>query len=532
VCAPSPLDGVLECRVALQPELAVSLRALVDQIAQTPEPYTGRTVTPARVGYVVMRGDTGELLAQGDVVPGRPPLAYAPADAAAETRLIRLREDRDPVTGGPGQRGETDEERVDWNLPIAVGSTFKPIVARAAEQAFPQLVPALVLTASGHARGCKSRRGNAVDPILGHCPPTPLGNTPATADLHEFIARSPNWYQAALGLIGLGLPSGRFEVKGEAKTLADITSVDLAAWPVEAPLTIRDAQGPIVRDSDVVVAGLRRTPMWGRVEALLGRPLCTLGDRKSCERAADRADVCAARALPIPGADRDLRYLVSLGPDRFHFYGDDRPNQGSVAVREYFQLLRGSGVHSIGSLAQLTDAFSRVVYDASTGAPKLAASWFPAPAVGVSPTWSCASSAGRAPNLLGADGGLCAVVQDGGTAHAAFGKLLADPSVVIYGAKTGTIDSLAEIARHTASCEAYNRHHTIAGKPLDRAHQPGWLECGKTPPDDSLFVVAFGVVTKQGTIPVTLGLQLQRGGKSAAARTAPHLVAVIASYLR
>jgi len=134
--------------------------------------------------------------------------------------------------------------------------------------------------------------------------------------------------------------------------------------------------------------------------------------------------------------------------------------------------------------------------------------------------------------VLGADGGLCAVVADGGTAHAPFQTLLADKSIAIYGAKTGTIDSLAEIARHPESCESWNRHHTDATKPLDRAHQTSWLDCGKTPPDDSLFVVAFGVVTKQGTVPITLGIQLQRGGKSAAARSAPHWITAIASYLR
>lgn len=55
---------------------------------------------------------------------------------------------------------------------------------------------------------------------------------------------------------------------------------------------------------------------------------------------------------------------------------------------------------------------------------------------------------------------------------------------------------------------------------------------GKTPPDDSLFVIAFGVVTAKGTAPITLGLQLQRSGGGAAAKIAPALVAEIARYLR
>ena len=97
-----------------------------------------------------------------------------------------------------------------------------------------------------------------------------------------------------------------------------------------------------------------------------------------------------------------------------------------------------------------------------------------------------------------------------------------DGRIVALGAKTGTIDSLAEIARRPAACRAWNEAHVPA------AH----LACGKVPPDDSLFVVAFGVVTPQGTIPITLGIQLQRGGKGSATRATPHFVKAIAKYLR
>lgn len=518
VCAPSPLDGVIECRVALQPELAARLRAIAERILAEPRPHTGRDVAPVRVAYVVLRGDTGELLAQANLVPGRPPLAYAPADAAAEAALIALRE----------ARGEADAERVEWNLPIAVGSTFKPIVARAAEQAFPQVVQTLALTADGHAAGCKPHRGTPVDPLLGHCPPTSLADPPSSADLHDYLARSLNWYQAALGVIGLGQPGGTYSVKGEAVTLADITASDLASWPTTAPLQIADARGAILEGHRLRLDGLRRTPLWSRIEALLGRPLCTLGDRARCEAAAERADVCAARALPIAGPGRDLRYLVALGPDRLDLYADDRPSQVRVPIREYFQLLRGAGAHPVGSLAQLTDAFGRVIYDPSPGSPRLAASWFPAPAVGVTPAWSCARSAGgerpegHANTVLGADGGLCAVVQAAGTAQGQIGDLLGDPKLVIYGAKTGTTDSLADIAHKDAACRAWNERHAPRAQ----------LVCGKTPPDDSLFVIAFGVVTSHGTVPITLGVQLQRGGKSSAAHVTPELVRAIADYLR
>jgi hypothetical protein len=512
VCSPSPLDGVTECRVSLQPELAARLHAIAAQVAADPKPHTGRDTMPVRVAYVVLRGDTGELLALGNVVPGRAPLAYAPADAAAEAALIKLRE----------SRGESDAERVEWNLPIAVGSTFKPIVARAAEQAFSQALASLTLTADGHAEGCKGRRGAAVDPLLGHCPPTSLAEAPSTADLHDYLARSLNWYQAALGVLGLGLPDGTFQVKGETVTLADIVASDLSTWPASSPLQIADAKGPIIDGHNVSIDGLRRTPLWSRVEALLGRPLCTLGDRGHCEAAAERADLCAARALPIASPGRDLRYLVALGPDRVDLYADDRPGQARVPIREYFQLLRGAGVHSVGSLAQLTDAFGRVIYDPTPGAPRLAASWFPAPSVGVTPAWSCSKPEGHANTVTGADGGLCAVVQSAGTAHAQLGELLADPKIVVYGAKTGTTDSLADIARKDTACQAWNERHPPATQ----------LACGKTPPDDSLFVIAFGVVTAHGTVPITLGVQLQRGGKGSAAHTTPELVRAIADYLR
>ncbi|MCX5745559.1 MAG: hypothetical protein NT062_24040, partial [Proteobacteria bacterium] len=147
-CAPSRLDGVMECTVALQPDLAAALRDVAR--ARFADP-----IAPVRVAYVALRGDTGEILAQGDLVAGRPSLAYPPADADAEAALVRLRD----------TPGEADEERPEWNLPIAVGSTLKPIVARAAERAFPDAVAALVLTAGGHAAGCKPRRGVAIDPI-------------------------------------------------------------------------------------------------------------------------------------------------------------------------------------------------------------------------------------------------------------------------------------------------------------------------------------------------------------------------------
>jgi hypothetical protein len=224
--------------------------------------------------------------------------------------------------------------------------------------------------------------------------------------------------------------------------------------------------------------------------------------------------------LPIDAPSRDLRYLVALGPDRLELYDGDKPDQSRTPVREYFQLLRGAGAHPIGSLAQLADAFSRVVYDA-TASGHLAASWFPAPTTGAAPAWSCADQADRATTVLGAGGGLCAVVREG-TARTALAPVFADHRIVVYGAKTGTTDSLAEIARRPGACAAWNASHPA----------PLQLACGKRPPDDSLFVIAFGVVTSKGTIPITLAIQLQRGGMGSAAHATPAFVAAIATYLR
>lgn len=536
VCSPSPLDGVLECRVSLQPELTLALAQKLTAVLTEPAPLTGRPIPALRAAAVLLRGDTGEILAQSDTTWGRAPSAYAPRTAADELALIRLREDRDPKTGEPGEPGESEAERVDWNQPIAVGSTLKPVMARAAELTFPEVTPELLLGFSGGPPQCKGRRGAGFGAILGHCPPTSLAGEPLTSDLRDFLSRSPNWYQAALGLIGLGYPGGNYATGDQSRSLFELVSTDLSAWPTAEPLVVRDADGPILGKRGVVLAGLRRTPLWQNVERVLGRPLCTLGDRKSCVVAASRRDVCAARALPLPDAGADLRHLVALGPDRFDFYGDNRPRQTTVPTREYLQWLRGSGAHPVGSLSQLTDSFARVIYEAesptaqSTAAPRLAASWFPAPSAGALPSWRCERTSGAAAKVRGADGGLCAVIAEGGTAHRAVASLFADPRLTLYGAKTGTIDSLAGIARNRKSCEAWNRRHTLADRPLVLASQPGWLDCGKATPDDSLFVVSFSVATPDGPVPLTLGLALQRSGKGAAARMAPHLVSLIADY--
>ncbi len=528
VCRNSALDGVLECRVSLQPELSARLDGVLARVlAATATP-------PLRAQLVLLRGDTGELLVQRDLAQGRPPSAYAPRTAADERALVRLREDRDPQTGEPGQPGESAAERADWNQPIAVGSVLKPVLARAAELAFPQLAPTLVLGFSGGGAQCKGRR-SAFAALAGHCPPTSVAGEPTVADLHDFLARSPNWYQMALGTLGLGLTSGSWASGDAAIALPELLASDLAQWPSTEPLTLRDEAGVILGKRSVSIEGLRRAPLWQAVERVLGRPLCTAGDARRCAAASSRRDVCALRALPLASPSADLRHLVALGPDRYDLYPQGRTNQTYVPTREYLQWLRGGGLHPTGSLSQLTDTFARIVYEpeqsSATAPAQLAATWFPSPPVGASPPWRCQKrAAGRTATVRGADGGLCAVLAEGGTAHRALAALFEDPRVALHGGKTGTTDSLAQVARKRESCEAWNRRHTLPDRPATAAAQPGWLGCGKPAPDDSLLVLAFSVVTPEETVPLTLGIALQRSGKGAAARLAPELVAIIADY--
>src|SRR5262249_52309101 len=108
--------------------------------------------------------------------------------------------------------------------------------------------------------------------------------------------------------------------------------------------------------------------------------------------------------------------------------------------------------------------------------------------------------------------------------------VLADPRVIVYGAKTGTIDALADVSESDHACELWNQTHTIAGKPARAEDQPYWLPCGKSAADDSLFVVAFGVKTDHGVVPFVLALDFQRTGKGVAAALARHYIDAIAAY--
>src|SRR5262249_13953862 len=143
---------------------------------------------------------------------------------------------------------------------------------------------------------------------------------------------------------------------------------------------------------------------------LVGRPLCTGPNARTCQRASERADLCAARALPIRKPSRDLRHLVALGPSDFDFLVDQATGRsgGRVPASEYFQFLRGWAVHELGSLLQRAAAFNRLFSDRapqSGGAYRLAASWSPARAAGSPPPWPCPQA-----DASGTSRGLCDVM--------------------------------------------------------------------------------------------------------------------------
>jgi hypothetical protein len=541
VCRPDAAEGVIECQVSLQPELTIRLRHLTELIAASPTELAGaRAPLPLAASFFLMRGDTGEIVAQGEHVPGRASPAYAPATPALETYLIRAREMRDPRTGQrlpPERRGESSAEKLEHGRPIAIGSVFKPMLARAFEQTAPALSRYMVLVGAPFA-GAVCRSG--AHAILGHCPPTDsLWNQRRALDMSGYVSQSANWFQAAIGLLGTALPDGEVGLgAGPAQGIDTILARSVGDFiPDEALWTRRGGERIVGADHKIDLEALRETPMWRRFEALLGRPLCTDGNKTRCRRAGFRRDVCAARALPIAEVSPDLRHLVALGPDRFDFYPQLARKDRTVTrvpTREYLQFLRGSGLHALGSLAQVTDAFNRVVFEADRdplrhGGYQLAASWFPVAPTGQIPPQSCA----RRPPPGTVAAGLCAAVTEG-TARSLAGWL-ADPGIEIYGAKTGTIDSLGDVAASPKGCKRFREGRSLVGRRADAEAQPYWIECGKRTRelDDSLLLISFAIRSGDGErVPLTLGLRFQRSGLSFAGRVASHYLAVIKDYFQ
>ncbi len=544
VCTAKPGDDAIECRISLQPELAIRMRHLTEMIAAAPTDFTSAAAAdqhprPLRASFTLLRGDTGEIAAQGSFVPGRASAAYAPTTAALETHLIRLREDRDPKTGArlpPSAGGEASAEKSEHDRPLAVGSIVKPMLARAFEQTAPALSRRLML--SGAPTEGASCRGGRAHAIFGHCPPTDsLWNQRRLLSMRGFLSHSANWYLAAIALLGTSLPAGEAGFgQGPALDFDELTARGVGDHEPEWALWTKLGGNTIVSsEGNVAIDALRTSDMWRRFEALLGRPLCASGNKFECAARSSRRDTCAVRGLAVTSPTSDLRQLVSLGPDRFDFYPRQKDRERrleKVPVREYLQFLRGSGVHPIGSLAQLTDAFNRVIYEANRdplrdGPYQLAATWFPGPVVGEIPETHCRAASGGDT----AASGLCEVVRSG-TAARALNPLVSDRRIEIYGAKTGTVDSLGDVASRKKQCERFRQAHTLNDRPRAAESQPYWLECGRLGEvDDSLLVISFAVITSSGgRVPLTLGLAFQRSGSGLAARVAVHYIDAIADY--
>ena len=534
VCRPSPHDGVLECRVTIQPELAIQLRHLTELVSLQPQRYSRskRATAPVHSNYVLLRGDTGEVVAQGEFVPGRASSAYAPSDSRLEQRLIRLREDRDPITGIKlplYRRGEHSAEKIEWARAIALGSTIKPLLSRALELADPWFAASLELE-GGRFSGARCSNGSHA--LLGHCAPNDsLWNYSKPISMEDYLAHSVNWYQAAVGLLGTAAAGGQLGFGSEGATpLAQALTANVGDHPTSSALwTSRGGRPVITSKHRLAIDGLRRTPMWRNFEALIGRSLCDRGAKARCKRA--RRDVCATRALPVAQPTADLRHLLAMGPSTFDFYPYAKdPNRiaQTVPIQEYFQFLRGGGVHSVGSLLQLADALNRAVYEwerdpGRDGPYQLAASWFPAPRVGQLPPWQCRGRSGTTPVARG----LCASLTRG-TARI-LKPLLTDRRIAVFAAKTGTTDSLAQVARRRDLCRRFREARTVSGVPAKQ--QPYWLRCGtKGGVDDSLIVISFGVRSEKGIEPFTLALRFQRSGSGFATRVARHYVDLVRAF--
>jgi hypothetical protein len=533
VCAPSPLDGVLECRVTLQPELEIRMRHLLELASQAPELFprgkSGRVGRPAqRAEAALLAGDSGEILARAEFVPGRESTAYAPRTPEIEQHLIRLREGRAPRTGKKlANASEPDALKADLGQRIAIGSTLKPLFAHALERAEPVLAERLVLSAPPDNATGECPGGWLA--LLGHCPPTRSiwDEGQSAADYPRYLAQSLNWYQAAVGLIGTAAGGGSFGfgAAGPAQSTAELSSLSLALPRAQALWTKSPSGRSVLSANSVVdLDALRETPLWRELEAIVGRPLCTEPSARACQRKSERGDLCATRGLPIDKPSRDLRHLVALGPSDFDFLPERTGSR--VPVSEYYQFLRGSGVHELGSLLQLADAFNRLFYERTPqpgGGYRLAASWFPTHAVGSPPPWACPDGA---PTAVAR--GLCDVIAaPHGTAHA-LEPLLHEGDLVVYGAKTGTIDALRDLAEHKKSCDSWNRAHAVAGG--KSAYQ---LPCGKgggADINDSLFVIAFGVKSGDKVVPLLMALRFQGVGQGYATGAARPFIDLVREY--
>jgi hypothetical protein len=144
------------------------------------------------------------------------------------------------------------------------------------------------------------------------------------------------------------------------------------------------------------------------------------------------------------------------------------------------------------------------------------------------PAWDCANI----PNDDTVAAGICEVARTGPAAKT-LRPLLADETIAVYGVKTGTIDSLADIAEKPEACEAFRGSHTVPDRDATDGAQPYWLDCKRRASgdvNDSLLIISFGIRTDAGVVPLTLGLRFQRSGLGLATASARYYIDAIRDY--
>jgi len=409
LCSPSPLDGVTECRVALQPELAAKLRALAERIVADPKPHTGRESRPVGSRTSRCAATPASSSRRATSFPGRGPLAYAPVDARRRPRSSSSA--RRAASRTRAHRVEPARSR--WADVQADPSRARP--SRRSRSSWRRLA----LTADGHGAGCKAHRGTAVDPMLGHCPPSSLADPPE-------LGRSPRLPRSLAQLVpggagraragaarrgvhrqGRARHAGRHHRQRPRELAGDVAAADRRRHrPDHTTATASRSRACAARRCGRGVEGVARA---AAVHARRSRAL--RGRRRASPMSARRASLPIAMPRPRPALPSSRSAPASSTSTAMTV----RRRHPGCRSASTFQLLRGSGVHAVGSLATAHRCVRPGDLRSTPGAPRLAASWFPAPAVGVVPAWSCAKADGHTNAVLGADGGLCAVVQTAGT---------------------------------------------------------------------------------------------------------------------
>ncbi len=574
VCTRSRLDGVLECRVSVQPELELQLRHMLELTSQRPEimPYSGQP--SIRSALALLRGDTGEIVAQSAFVPGRESSVLAPRTARLEQQLIKELETKRIQEGG---------EKIEWNEPTPIGSAMKPLLGRSVEIVAPDIAKNLVLG----VRGARTSKPCKYGSMLGHCVPAEATwhySQHGNVGMFPYIAKSENFFQAGLGLLLTGIGNGGRLKLGEIRDQtrdAPKTDVEFLSKPINlvhrdkenALWTTQDGKSVLGRDGKINLDNLKTAPAWQQFENLMGRPLCNEGDKVNCLKASKFKDLCAARGLPITEPRNSLRNTVATGHGMFDFSDDSRveynPDSRHVSsAREYLQFLRGAGKHRPLSVIQLADAYNRLFFDRSRPQSEggnrfkpvkfgLAASWFPVsrPATFGLPETACRRDVDRGRPLAYRQtihDGLCGVFSEnkGGTAHA-IGFTAAWQGVDIYGGKTGTPQTLGPLAQHRDVCRNFNIKHTVPGGDdsyneyyIDRCppgrRMNGKADAGGVAPDDNLFVVGLGVHTgssgqvqpdQGGVVPLTMAVGYTGVGPSGyAVKATQYLMQLVINY--